>query len=92
MRVHGNDGARLAFERLLGGHLHVEIDGQADVLAGRSHLLPAHADLFTVGVDDHVAGAVDAAQHLIVGLLNAGLADHVAGRVEGKLGLIEVVL
>ena len=50
------------------------------------------ADLFAVGVDDDVAGAVVAAEEGVVGLLDAGFADDVAGIVEGVLGLVEVVL
>ena len=43
---------------------------------------PSYADFFAVAVDDDVARAIDAAQHRVVGLLDARLADHVAGLVE----------
>ena len=48
VRIHGDDGAGLAFERLLGGHLDVEVDGELEVLAGHGELLAELADLFAV--------------------------------------------
>ncbi len=48
------------------------------------------AHLAAVAVDNHVAGAVLAAQQLVVGLLDAGLAHHVA-RLVGRIArLIQV--
>ncbi len=83
VRVHGDDGAVLAFEGLLGGELDVEVDGEPEVLAGGGELLAEVADLLAVGVDDDVAGAVLAAEEGVVGGLDAGLADDVAGIVDG---------
>ena len=41
-------------------------------------------DLFAVGVDDHVAGAINPTQERVVGGFDAGTADDVSGRVGGK--------
>ncbi len=58
VRIHRDDGSDLAFQRLLGGHLDVEIDGQLQVLSGFRERLAEVADLFAVAVHDHVAAAV----------------------------------
>ena len=73
----------LAFEGLFGGHLDVEVDGEAEVFAGDGEFLAEVAELFAVAVDDDVAAAVGAAEERVVGGLDAGAADDVAGRVEG---------
>ena len=64
-----NDGAGLAFHRLLGRHLDVEVDGELEVLSRHGERLAELADLLAVRVDDDVAAAVDAAQECVVGLL-----------------------
>ena len=81
MRIHGDDGAVLAFERLLGGELEVEIDGELQVLSGDGKRLAAQAHLRAVGVHVVVARTVLAAQDRVVGGLDAGLADDIAGIV-----------
>ncbi len=83
VRIQRDDGAVLAVERLLGGHLEVEVDGEPEVLAGDGERLALLADLLAVRVDDDVAGAVGTAQERVVGGLDAGLADDIAGRVAG---------
>ena len=45
-----------------------------------------------MAVHDHIAGAVLAAQQLVVGLLHAGLAHHVARLVVGKARIVQIVL
>ena len=90
--IHGDDGANLAVEGLLGGFLDVEVDGEAEVFAGDGVLFANHAELFAVRVDEDVAGAVGAAEERVVGLLDAGAADDVAGLVEGVAGVVEHLL
>ena len=70
------------------GALHVEINGEAEVLAGDGEFLAEMANLLAVGVDDNVAGAIGAAQERIVGLLNAGAAYDIAGGVGGVAGVV----
>ena len=53
--------------------------------------VPQIADLAAVAVDDHVAGAVLAAQQLVVGLLDACLAHHVAGLIGGIARVVQHV-
>ena len=57
VRIHGDDGADLAFEGLLGGHLDIEVDGEAEVFAGDGELLAEMAELFAMAVDDDVAAS-----------------------------------
>ncbi len=47
---------------LFGGHLDVEVDGEAEVLAGHGELLAEVANLLAVAVDDDVVRAVGAAE------------------------------
>ncbi len=84
--------ADFAFEGFFGGHLDVEVDGEAEVFAGDGEGLAEVAELFAVAVDDDVAGAVCAAEEGVVGLLDAGAADDVAGLVEGVAGVVEHLL
>src|SRR5260370_39694427 len=92
VRVHGDDGSDLAFEDFFGGHLDVEVDGEAKVCAGGGKLLAEVAKLFAVTVDDDVAAAVFSAEESDVSLLDTGAADDVAGRGEGVAGGVEHLL
>jgi len=58
---------------------------------GNGVLGSKEAHLAAVAVDDHVAGAVLAAQQLVVSLLDTGLAHHVA-RLVGRITRLVQIL
>ena len=55
MGIERDDGADLAFERLFGGHLEIEVDGEAEVFAGDGECLAEVAELLAVAVHDDIA-------------------------------------
>src|ERR1700722_2912116 len=71
VRVHGNDGADLAFERLFRSHLNVEVDGELDVRTGSGELLTEHTNLFAMGVDDDVSRSIGAAENGVIGFFDS---------------------
>ena len=58
---------------------------------GMACWVPQVAHLAAVAVHDHIAGAVLAAQQLVVGLLDARLAHHVARLVDGIARIVQIL-
>ena len=79
MRIHGDNGPILAFQRLFRGNLQIDVDGQLQRLSGNSLRLAEAANLAPVAVDQRLPGAVLAHQHVVVLPLDTGNANHVAG-------------
>src|SRR6187402_2347192 len=78
MRVHGDDRAVLALERLFRRHLQIEVDGQANILARLCKLFAETPKLAAMRVDDDIARTVDTAEEGVIALLHAGFSDDIA--------------
>ena len=76
-------------ERLLGGPLHLRVEGHLDALALHRLGLVEGPHLAADAVDHHPAGAVLAHQHLVVGALEPRLADD---RARGHAGVAHLLL
>ena len=92
MGVHCHQRAVPAFHGLLGNTLEIEVDGEAEVVAGFGQHLAELADLFAVAVDDDIARAVGATQPTVISFFHARFAHHIAGLVKVILGAVQVLL
>ena len=86
-RIHGDNRARLAFQRLLGGDLQIEINRELELLARNRRNIAQRADFLAAAVHQHLARAVLAHQNIVVVLLDSRHANHVARVVELPLRL-----
>ena len=91
-RVHGDDRAILAFQRLFGGDLQVQVDGQLERFAGDGRRFVEAPFLFAAAVHNRPALPVRAHQQIVILQLHAGFAHHVAGIIELPLGTVEHIL
>ena len=91
VRVNGDHGAVAVAECVLRGALDIEVDGELEALARLGGLGADLADFAAMTVDNHVLGAVFAAQDGVVRGLDAGAAHDVAGFIHGVVGIVEHV-
>ena len=92
LRIHRDDCAGLALQRLFGRDLQVEIDGQLELLAGNRRHIAQRADFLAAAVDQHLPRAVLAHQNIVVVLLDARHADDVARVIQLPLRLVAACL
>src|ERR1019366_5294933 len=90
-RIHGDNGAGPALQRLFGRYLHIEIDGELELFAGDGGHIAEGAHFLAATVDQHLARAVLAHQNIVVVLLDARHAYDVARVVQLPLRLSQHV-
>ena len=80
-------------QRLLGGRLHVDVEGGDEGVARLRHAAAHGLGLLgpAVGVHLDAGDPVAAAQPRVVGVLQTVLADHVAGRVPLEVLILELI-
>ena len=87
--IDGDHGAIAVAQGIFRSALDIEIDGEADALAGLGRLGAETADFAAMAVDDDVFRAVFSAEDAVVGSFNAGAADNVAGLIHGIARVVE---